>query len=161
MRLERRADGSLWIRDGLGLLRWLLVAAIGIAGAAAVWLTSVGAVLELHGWALLGGIGLLSAVAVIFTPSTEIEIAPWKGQVRLRRRGLFSSRERLIAFSEVRAVGVAVLRVRHERRKPVYRYRVTLEATAQAGSLVIATLRSEREAGALAGEIRGLLGLAP
>lgn len=161
MRLERRSDGSLWITDGLGFLRWLLVAAVGLAGAAAVWLTRIGAALELRGWALLGGIGLLSAMAVLFAPSTEIEIAPWKGQVRLRRRWLFSARERLIASSEVRAVGVAVLRMRHERRRPVFRHRVTLETTGGAGSLVVATLRSEREAEALAGEIRGLLGLAP
>ncbi len=161
MRLERRSDGSLWITDGLGSLRWLLVATVGLSGAAALYRTSGGAALELRGWGLLGGIGLLAAVAVIVAPSTEIEIAPWKGQLRLRRAGLFSARERLIALSAVRGVGVAVQRLRHERRKAVYRHRVTLETTGEVGPLVVATLRSERAAEALAEEIRGLLRLTP
>lgn len=161
MKLERQPDGTLRLGESLALLRWgcLFGALTVVTGAAAIVLGLVEARLAEREWLALGGVALACVAGALWAPTTEIEIEPGRRRIRWRRSRLVGVRQRSIPFDSVTGVEVIDQRSRHDDRRPTTTHRIVLSTAGEQIPLGVVDLH-EREATALAQEIRRILGRA-
>jgi hypothetical protein len=160
MKLDRRPDGSLVVRENPAVLRGVLIC-LGAAVLVAVALQEARD--ELRLWlGALGSLVPLAGAALLERVHFEFDVA--QRRLRWRRRNLFRTLSGELPFGEISDVE---LRVRQERDLDVSRRRTTptwcVALRTSAGDLRLSDRRyaDERETSEIADAIRAVLGVRP